>query len=129
MNYLGIDFGLRNIGFSFADGPLAEPLGQKKYKTSKELLEFIIALVSDKKIEIIVIGLPEGKMAKTIKKFGDNLAKTISLPVHYQDETLSTHEAKTKMIEANAPRKKRRLDHKIAATIILQSYLDDFSSH
>lgn len=42
----------------------------------------------------------------------------------FQDETLSTHEAKAKLIQAGAPQKKRRLNHQAAAALILQTYLD-----
>ena len=48
-----------------------------------------------------------------------------NLQVHYQDETLSTKEAQAKLLQAQKPQKKRRLDHQAAATIILQAYLDE----
>ena len=129
MNYLGIDFGLRNFGFSIASTPLAEPLGEKKYKQLNEILEFTTTLINEKQIKAIVIGLPEGKLAENTKKFGEKLKLTTKLPVYYQDETLSTHQAKIKMIQAHKPQKKKRFDHKIAATIILQDYLDDLPKH
>lgn len=125
MHYLGIDFGLRNIGFSFAEGPLAEPLTQKQYQSLDELLNFIQRLVQEQQINTIIIGLPEGQLASQIKEFGTQLQAATDLPIHYQDETLSTQTAKQKLIQAQAPQKKRRQDHLAAATQILQSYLDD----
>ena len=102
---------------------------QKKYKQLNEILEFTTTLINEKQIKAIVIGLPEGKLAENTKKFGEKLKLTTKLPVYYQDETLSTHQAKIKMIQAHKPQKKRRFDHKIAATIILQDYLDDLPKH
>lgn len=125
MRYLGIDFGLRNIGLSFAEGPLAEPLTQKQYQSLDELLKFLQRLIQDQQINTIIIGLPEGQLASQIKEFGTQLQVATNLPIHYQDETLSTQTAKQKLIQAQAPQKKRRQDHLAAATQILQSYLDD----
>jgi len=125
MRYLGIDFGLRNIGLSFAESPLAEPLTQKQYQSEHQLLKFLQRLVQEKQINTIIIGLPEGKLIPQIKDFGQKLKNLTNLPIHYQDETFSTQEAKAKLLQAQAPQKKRQQDHVAAATQILQSYLDD----
>ena len=125
MHYLGVDFGLTHIGLSSAEGPLAGPLTQKTYHDRKKLLNFLHRLCQDEKIEAIVFGLPEGKLKKTIKDFAVKLCQLTHLPIYYQDETLSTHEAKLKLIQAQAPLKKRRQDHRAAATLILQSFLDE----
>ncbi|MBU1085545.1 MAG: Holliday junction resolvase RuvX [Candidatus Beckwithbacteria bacterium] len=129
MNHLGIDFGLKNIGLSLAEGPLASPLTQNFYTSDEKMFQFLLQLIKEHEIEVLVIGISEGKLATKIKIFGTRLSQLTNLPVHYQDETLSSYEAKIKMIQAHAPQKKRRLDHKIAATIILQSYLDDLTNH
>lgn len=125
MKYLGIDYGLSNIGLSLAEGPLAEPLTQKRYQSQPKLLKFLHRLVKAKQIDTIVIGLPEGQLASQVENFGNQLQLLTKLPIVYQDETLSTHEAKQKLIQAQAPQKKRRQDHTAAAALILQSYLDD----
>lgn len=127
MIYLGIDFGLKHIGLSIAEGPLAAPLTEKSYSTDEKLFQFLLQIIKDQQVNFLVIGLPEGKLAQTIKIFGAKLKQLSNLPVHYQDETLSTFEAKAKLLEAHKPQKKRRLDHQAAATLILQSYLDDHS--
>jgi len=124
MKYLGIDFGLKNIGLSFAEGSLAEPLGQKKYKDFNKLLAYLVQICQKEKINIIVVGLPEGNLKKSVKNLGNNLKNLTNLPIFYQDETLTTKEAKQKMIQADIPQKKRRQDHRAAATLILQNHLD-----
>jgi len=127
MKYLGIDFGLKHIGLSHAQGPLAAPLTQKSYQSLDQLLNFLNQLIQDQKINKIIIGLPEGRLAASVKTFGSQLHSLTQLPVDYQDETLSTQEAQAKLLQAQAPQKKRRQDHRAAATQILQSYLDDHS--
>ncbi len=124
MKYLGIDFGLKHVGLALADGPLSEPLGEKKYTTLAELFAYLKRVCDEQEIDKIVIGLPEGKLAEIVKKFGVALAGLTNKEVIYQDETLSSQEAKGKLMEASAPQAKRRLDHRAAAALILQEYLD-----
>jgi len=124
MRYLGIDFGLRHVGLAIADGPLSEPLGEKKYTVPDKLFNYLKRLCEEQSIDKIVIGLPEGQLAEVIKKFGTNLVSLTNKEVIYQDETLSSQEAKSKLIAAGAPQKKRRLDHRAAAALILQEFLD-----
>ena len=121
MKILGIDFGLSNIGLAIAEGPLAEPLGQVKWQSSEKLMGFI----SNQNPDLIVLGLPEGHLASQVETLGDQIKTNLGIAVEYQDETLSTHEAKEKLLAAGKPQKKRRLDHAAAAAVILQAYLDD----
>ena len=125
MKHLGIDFGLHNLGLAYASGPLAEPFGQHHYQDSSKALKFLHRLIQDQSINVIVIGLPEGQLASRVKNFSQQLHQLTQLPIYYQDETLSTQEAKQKLLQAQAPQKKRRQDHAAAATLILQAYLDD----
>ena len=128
MKYLGIDFGLRHLGLAIAEGPLAEPLGERKYTTPSELFAYLKRICDEQAIDKIVIGLPEGKLAEAVKKFGAELAKLTDREVFYQDETLTSQEARLKLIEAGAPQKKRRQDHRAAAALILQGFLDIMES-
>ena len=124
MKYLGIDFGLKHLGLAMAEGPLAEPLGEKKYSRPEGLFNYLNNLIIEQQVDKIVIGLPEGKLAGSVKKFGKKLTELTGREVFFQDETLSTQEAKLKLVAAHAPPKKRRLDHSAAAALILQDYLD-----
>ena len=124
MKYLGIDFGLRHVGLAIAEGPRAEPLGERKYTTPSELFAYLKRICDEQAIDKIVIGLPEGKLAEAVKKFGKALASLANKTVIYQDETLSSQEAKNKLLAAGAPQTKRRHDHQAAAALILQEYLD-----
>lgn len=124
MKYLCIDFGLKHLGLAMADGLLAEPFGEKKYFRSEEAFNYLNSVIIQQQIDKIVIGLPEGKLTGTVKNFGKRLAGLTGREVVFQDETLSTQEAKIKLMAAHAPQKKRRFDHSAAAALILQDYLD-----
>ena len=67
----------------------------------------------------------EGDRAVVMRQFGDMLQDASGLPVLYQDERLNTVSAERMLIDADVRREKRKnVIDKVAATIILQSYLD-----
>lgn len=123
MKYLGIDFGLRRVGLAASDGILASPLKTLKVKSFTEAIDKVVETVRKEKFDKIVIGLPEGKMGKTVSGFS-NLLKKMGLDVETADETLSSQKAMQQMIELNVPKRDRRISDAYSATIILQSYLD-----
>ena len=126
MKILGIDFGLNNFGLAISEGILAEPLGQINVFSIQRAISKLISVSGENQIQKIVIGLPEGKLVKKIKKFGKELEQAVNIPVVFQDETLTSKEAVKKMIEAQKPLKKRqKQEHVFAACLILQSYLDE----
>lgn len=121
MKYLGIDFGLRKVGLATSEGNLASPwkvIGGEGFnslvvKVKKEAENF------DK----VVVGMPEGKMGKIVKRLVEILRKN-DMEVAVVDETLTSHAATSKMVELNIPKKKRRMNDAYSAAIILQNYLD-----
>lgn len=135
MTYLGIDYGENHLGLAISNGILAQPYNLSKAK-SEELksknqnvkLETIKEILTKENINKVIIGFSEGKIAEEIKDFGEKLRKEVSLPIEYQDETLTSQEAVKKMIEAGRGKKYRKVnEHNIAACLILQSYLDSLS--
>lgn len=81
--------------------------------------------------DAFVLGLPknmdgtEGDRAAVTRQFGDMLEEASGLEVLYQDERLTTVSAERMLIDADVRRDKRKkVIDKVAATIILQSYLD-----
>jgi len=132
MRYLGIDYGERKLGLAISDGILAEPYNRKlrtknsELKTINQKLEFIKDIIVREKIEQVVLGLPENKIGKKVKEFGEMLKRLTGLPVEYSDETLTSQEAVAKMIEAGRGEKYRQEgEHNIAACLILQNYLNN----
>ena len=126
MKLLGIDFGLAKVGLAMADENLAQPFGV--INNDSRLVEKISKICQANRVEKVVIGIPEGEMAKKVKKFAKKLSQSTDLLIVFQDETLTSKEAIVKMIEAGKGRKYRQTkSDAFAAALILQSYLDKLS--
>ncbi|TVQ49819.1 MAG: Holliday junction resolvase RuvX [Saprospirales bacterium] len=129
---LAIDYGSKKSGLASTDSLKIAAHGLKTIATV-ELIDFLISYTSVEDVEEIVIGLPrhaDGNLsgnANEILKFGDQLKKLFpKLKISFFDESYSSVEARKRILESGAKKKKRRdksLVDKIAAVIILQSYL------
>lgn len=124
MNYLGVDWGMKRLGFAQSQGEIASPLANIRVQNFNQAIAKVQELVVDKEVNLIVIGKPESGMGKIVDKVAKKLA-ALGLPIVCQDETLSSQEAKKAMLELGYSQKKRKLDHAMAAAIILQRYLDE----
>ncbi len=137
MKILALDIGTVRIGIATSDimEIIASAYEVYRRKNLKTDTEHIAKIVSDLSVGEIVIGLPlkmdgsEGQSVEMAREFGDELAKLVSVPINYQDERLSTVTAQKILIESGMRREKRKdkVDA-IAATIILQTYLDKKSN-
>ncbi|MBI3396936.1 Holliday junction resolvase RuvX [Candidatus Woesebacteria bacterium] len=126
MKYLGIDFGLKKVGIAVSEGALAEPFRVIRYKDINTLIGQLIKIIKEEEIEKVVVGVSEGEMGRKSKEFGLSLKKVIDLSVENYDETLSTWEAQKLSIEGGVGRKKRhQFEDAFAASLVLQSYLDN----
>ena len=121
--YLAIDYGEKNLGFAVGESMLATPVGTLKYENIASAVTHIGRLISDHHATDIVIGIPEGKVADSVRRFGLVLETKFSLPVIFHPETLSTKEAKQSLL-ATGNKSKRAHDHAYAACLILEDYLD-----
>jgi putative Holliday junction resolvase len=128
---IGLDPGTKTIGVAMSDEFLwtAQPLLVIR-RGSKELQE-LEALIKDYGVTEIVLGYPlnmngtSGPRAEATEQLAEQLTKHFNLPVHLQDERLSTVAAEKMLISADVSRKKRKkVIDKSAAAIILQTYLD-----
>jgi putative Holliday junction resolvase len=132
MRYLAIDYGTKRTGLAVCDSSemLATPLAV--IEGHGNLMHRIVEIVLREGIEAVVLGLPvnmddsEGPAAKAVKKFGQELAKHIAVPIIFHDERLSSFAAEELLAPADLTRKKhkRRLDA-VAAAQILQSFLEE----
>lgn len=97
----------------------------------ESLLDRLRALCEEYEIETIVIGLPtslsgvEGPAAERARDLGDTIAGAVGVPVQFWDERFTSARAEAILLEGGARRRKRReVKDKIAAAVMLQSYLD-----
>ena len=133
MKFLGIDYGERRIGLALSDSTnmIASSYSnifnnQKKYQAIKDMVE-------SHKITHIVIGLPlllngqKGEKALMVEEFSEELRSFLEnrVEIILEDERLTTVSAERILIQGDLSRKKRKekIDA-LAATLILQKYLD-----
>ena len=130
---LGIDLGKARVGIAISDelGLLAHPLETFPADKKKALLERIAAIVREKKVESVVVGLPRnmngsmGPAATEALAFVDQLRAKISCAVVTWDERLTTVAAHRTLREAGrSTRTTRGQVDQVAAQMILQGYLD-----
>jgi putative Holliday junction resolvase len=132
MKYLAIDYGSKRTGLAICDSSETIVSPVAVIEGRQGLLEKIISLVKDENIEAIVLGLPlnmddsQGPQAKLVQQFAQQLKKYIDIPIHFQDERLSSFAADRKMAAAELTRgkKKKRLDA-VAAAEILNAFLEN----
>ena len=133
MRILGLDYGEKRIGAAVCDelGLTAQGLSTIIRKNKKHDWEILENLVKNYKVEKIVVGYPvkmdgsEGIQCEKVNRFVSLLEKTFALPIIKWQETLSTKEAEGILIESGVHWKKRKkIVDKLAACLILQSYLD-----
>ena len=124
MRILGLDYGSKTVGVAVCD-PLGmtaqgvETITRKEENKLRKTLARIEALVEEYQVETIVLGYP-----KKTEEFRDMLVRRTGLPVVLWDERLTTIEANEILIESGVRREDRKkVIDKIAATLILQSYL------
>lgn len=131
MKYLAIDHGLKRTGLAICDAgelitsPLCVLRGQK------DIVRKIAQIVESEEIEAIVLGLPlnmdgsEGSQVAKVKAFAQQLERHVSVPVHLQDERLSSFGARERLdsMELSKAKKRGMLDA-VAAAEILRSFLD-----
>ena len=128
-----LDYGDVRIGIAFSDllQTIASPYDTYTRVNLDADLNFFDNLAKKQEVEKVVIGLPynmDGSVGERIivtKEFGEKLSSKLNLPVEFVDERLSSVEAEDILAEAHVPAIKRKgLIDKIAASIILQSYLN-----
>jgi len=130
---LAIDHGYARFGVAITDpvGILAHPLETITVKTT-EPIERICQIIDERKVRRIVIGLPlrmdgsEGTAAQKVREFASQLIEKISIPLHFQDESLTTVAAAEKLHQAgkNARQQKSIIDQ-AAAVEILNAWLTE----
>lgn len=134
MRYLGLDLGSRTLGVAISDktGLIASSLKVIRHEEEYDrLIDDVKTLVLDLGVEAIVLGFPKnmnntiGPKAELSLEFKEKLEKVLDIPVYLQDERLSTKSALDTLIKGDVSRKNRKkVVDSLAATIILQTYLD-----
>jgi len=137
MRLLGLDIGTKTIGVAVSDegGVVATPLRTLSRHGGRRDLDEVASVMRETGASALVLGLPldlegrEGDAARRVRVLGAELARHLSCEVHYWDERFSTTAADRVLVEGGVRRRQRKqvVNH-LAATLILQSFLDRASS-
>ena len=128
--YLGIDYGTKRIGLAISDdlGLTARPLD---VVSLTDLDDALLRIVEEYQVVGVVLGMPtslgghEGGSAAGARELGEHIGNLLSVPVEFMDERFTSRMAESALLESGMKRRKRRETvDKVAAAIILQTYLD-----
>ncbi|MFP4631468.1 MAG: Holliday junction resolvase RuvX [Candidatus Acetothermia bacterium] len=130
---LGLDWGSKRIGIAISDraGKVALGRPSRRREGLESDLDYLEGLVVEEDVSLVVVGIPyhmngeEGQSAEKAREFKRKLEERLSVPVDTVDERLTSSEAERVMIESDVRREVRKQKRdKVAATLILQRYLD-----
>lgn len=133
MRIAALDVGDARIGVAVSDelGLTAQPLGTVHRVGGLRDLEALARLLAAYTLDRLVVGLPldmagrEGTQATRVRSFATRAAEHLGVPVDFEDERWTTVQAERTLLDADVARRKRRqVVDRVAATIILQAYLD-----
>ena len=133
MRILAIDHGTHRIGIAISDElkMIAQPLEFIPAEPFPDFLARLKVLLAEKEVELILVGLPRnmdgtfGPAAQKVQDFVATLRSNVAVPIKTWDERLTSVQANRILIQANVRRDKRKQKvDKMAAAILLQSYLD-----
>ena len=139
MRVIGLDYGSKTVGVALSDELMltAQPLTtihRDRPTKLRQTLAQIEQIIEQYDVDRIVVGWPkkldneEGERCEKTKEFGDMLENRTGLEIIYQDERLTTAQADG-VLEQGGIRKDMRKQYidKMAASLILQNYLDTLS--
>ncbi|WP_448543820.1 Holliday junction resolvase RuvX [Roseiflexus sp.] len=130
---MALDVGERRIGVALSDPTrmLASPLTTIRAVPRSTALKRILTLIRDYQVTTLVVGLPLtmngdiGPQATLVQQFVDELRPLIAIPIAFVDERLTTVAAERMMIDLKIkPEQRRARIDEVAASIILQDFLD-----
>lgn len=130
---LAVDPGSRRVGVAVSDptATIASPLTTVAAEPAETLVERLVELARAQEAVRLVVGLPrrldggQGPEAHAARTLADALRRASGLPVALVDERLTSVAAERALLAGGASRARRReLSDQVAATLILQSYLD-----
>ena len=133
MRILALDHGTRRVGLAISDELklIAQPLDFIPAQPFAALLARLKELLREKEVELVLVGMPRnmdgsyGPAALEVQAFVAALQAALTVPIQTWDERLTSVQANRFLIQGNVRRaqRKEKVD-KLAAAILLQSYLD-----
>jgi putative Holliday junction resolvase len=137
MRILAIDHGTKRMGIAVSDElkMIAQPLEYIPAEPFAAFLARLKQLLQEKEVELILVGMPRnmngsyGPAALKVQDFIAVLKGAVTVPIKTSDERLTSAQANRYLIQGNVRREKRKEKvDKMAAAILLQSYLDGLAA-
>lgn len=130
---MGLDVGDKTIGVALSDPMFLLAQAKETIKRKKASLDIqrLLDIIDENDVNLIVVGLPKnmnntiGPQSMKVMSFVDLLKKQTDVEIVYEDERMTTIQSESVLIDMKVRRENRKqyID-KIAATFILQTYLD-----
>lgn len=129
-NILAIDLGKKRVGLAIASSlaRLPRPLGT--LPNSAQLIDQLTRIINQEAIGVIVLGWPRNLNSQDTEQtrytaaFHDQLAARLQLPIHLQDEALTSRQAEAELSARGKPYDKPDIDA-LAAVYILEYFLSE----
>jgi len=131
---LGLDYGTKRVGLALSniDQTIATPLETYLRRDNRQDERYLLQKVQEYGVAGLVVGLPvhmsgdEGEKAREARAFGQWASAVTKLPVSFTDERYTTALADEHLRGAHvSPKKRKLLRDKLAAQILLQSFLEN----
>ena len=137
MRILSLDHGTKRIGIAISDElkMIAQPLEFIPAEPFLNFLERLKEIIREKQVEMILVGMPRnmdgsyGPAALKVQDFIAVLKGKLAVPIQTWDERLTSAQAQRFLVQGGVRRaeRKQKVD-KMAAAILLQSYLDNLAA-
>lgn len=133
---LALDLGKKRIGLAVSDplGVTAQGLETLQRTRIRDDLDLLAAMAERYDVRLFLVGHPlhmsgrESRQAVYTREFGDRLTERTGLPIEYWDERWTSTQAERVLKESGISIEKRaRAVDRLAAVILLESYLDSLS--
>jgi len=127
---ISLDVGERRIGVALASLVARLPAPHGVIASGDTAIEAICDLAAKQQVQVIVVGLPRGlngqdtAQTQQVRDFTDKLRKVCKLPIHFQDEALTSKQAEQELSDRVVRYTKEAVDA-LAATYILTDFLQE----
>lgn len=134
---LALDYGKKRIGLAITDGLgiTAQGLDTLERTRVRDDIQKLSALAQEREVELLLFGDPvhlsgeAGTASKGVREFAERLQRACGLPIQFWDERLTSYEAHEVLSEMRVPPDKRKgMVDRIAAVLLLRSYLESQSA-
>lgn len=126
-SFLGIDWGEKKIGVATADSETRIAFSVATLPNDTRLLEALAAIIAERNVREIVIGIPSHVNRECVEYGGERLGKLLferfRIPIYYENEMFTTKMARAELVEQGVRRNLDDLDDALSARIILESFL------